>query len=46
MKPLKNPTKGLKNIIITSIFILKKFHQKEKLNIKKMIEMIFKVFSC
>jgi hypothetical protein len=35
MKPLKNPTKGLNKTIITSIFIFKKIHQKEKLKIKK-----------
>lgn len=35
MKPLKNPTEGLNKTIITSIFILAKFHRKEKLKVKK-----------
>lgn len=36
MKPMKNPIEGLNKIIISNIFILTKFHQKEKLEIKKL----------
>jgi hypothetical protein len=43
---MKNPIEGLNKIIITNIFILTKFHQKEKLEIKNLIKMIFEVVSC